>query len=218
MVASVVVEDPFACSQEPARVAEASESAFRDAMRQLARGVAIVTFGAGRDRAGFTATSLTALSSDPPSLIACIPLGSPGLSAMRRSFGFAVSLLAADQQEYAEHFAGRSALQGSGRYPGGPWRPLPSGVLCLANSIAAFDCEVEDRIERRTHAILIGRVGHVLMGTGSGALVYWRGGYDQVGWSRDQIARATGLSPIGSRLHKYARWRRGLGDLRGRLA
>ncbi|MGC2785880.1 MAG: flavin reductase family protein [Roseiarcus sp.] len=89
-------------------------------------------------------------------------------------------------------------------YQGGPWRPLPSGVLCLANSIAAFDCEIEDRIERHTYAILIGRVRHVFMGTGSGALVYWGGGYDQVDWSGDQIARATGLSPVRSSLRKRA--------------
>jgi hypothetical protein len=113
-------------------------------------------------------------------------------------------LLAADQQEYAERFAECSGLKGSDRYQGGPWRPLPSGVLCLANSIAAFDCEVEDTIERRTHAIVIGRVRHVFMGAGSGALVYWRGGYDQVGWSGDQIARATGLAPGKSRLRKRA--------------
>ena len=123
MIASVV-EHPFA--RAPAPLAEASESAFSDAMRQLARGVSIVTFGAAGDRAGFTATSVTALSSDPPSLIACIPLGSPSLSAMRRSFAFAVNLLAADQQEYAEDFAGRSGLKGSDRYEGGPWRSLPT--------------------------------------------------------------------------------------------
>jgi flavin reductase (DIM6/NTAB) family NADH-FMN oxidoreductase RutF len=203
MVASVV-EHPFARARGPAPVAEAAETTFRDAMRQLARGVSIVTFGAGGSRAGFTAKSVTSLSSDPPSLIASIPLGLPILSALRRSSAFAVNLLAADQQEYAEHFAGRSGLQGSDRYQGGPWRPLPSGVLCLANSIVAFDCEIEDRIERHMHVILIGRVGHVFMGSGSGALVYWRGGYDQVGWSGDQIARATGLSPAGSRLRKCA--------------
>jgi flavin reductase (DIM6/NTAB) family NADH-FMN oxidoreductase RutF len=123
---------------------------------------------------------------------------------VRGSLAFAVNLLSADQQEFAERFAGRSALQGPERYRGGFWRPLPSGVLCLANSVAAFDCEVEDRIERHTHAILLGRVRHVYMGSGSGALVYWRGGYDQVGWSGDQIARATGLSPIRSRPRKRA--------------
>ena len=195
MVASVV-EHSLARGPRPAPVAEASESTFREAMRELARGVCVVTFGAGNDRTGFTATSVTSLSADPPSLLACIHRSSSSYDAVRRSLAFAVNLLSADQQEYAELFAGRSGLQGSERYQGGPWRPLPSGVLCLANSIAAFDCEIEDLIERHTHAILIGRVRHVFIGAGSGALVYWRGDYDQVGWSRDQIARATGRSPV----------------------
>lgn len=196
---SSAVEYAFPRPPAPAPVAEASESTFRQAMRQLARGVSIVTFGAGDDRTGFTATSITSLSSEPPSLIACIHRGSSSYGAVQRSPAFAVNLLSADQQEYAEQFAGRSGLQGSERYQGGLWRSLPSGVLCLANSIAAFDCEIEDMIERHTHAILIGRVRHVFIGAGSGALVHWRGAYDQVGWSGDQIARATGLAPIGSR-------------------
>ena len=191
---SSVVEHEFARAARPALVAEASEDTFRAAMRELARGVSIVTFGAGNDRTGFTATSVTSLSADPPTLLACIHRSSSSYDAVRRSLGFAVNLLAADQEEHAEQFAGRSGLQGSDRYQGGPWRSLPSGVLCLANSIAAFDCEIEDLIERHTHAIVIGRVRHVLIGAGSGALVYWRGGYDQVGWSDDQIARATGRS------------------------
>ncbi len=144
MVASVV-EHSFARAPQPAPVAEASESTFRAAMRELARGVCVVTFGAGNNRTGFTATSVTSLSADPPSLLACLHRSSSSYGAVRRSLSFAVNLLSADQQEYAELFAGRSGLQGSERYQGGPWRPLPSGVLCLANSIAAFDCEIEDR-------------------------------------------------------------------------
>ena len=45
-----------------------------------------------------------------------------------------------------------------------------------------------------TQAIVIGRVRRVLVGDGSGALIRWRGAYDQVGWSKDEIARAVGLS------------------------
>jgi Flavin reductase like domain len=126
------------------------------------------------------------------------------LPRLRRSRAFAVNLLSADQQEHAEQFAGRSGLQGSERYQGGLWRSLPSGALCLANSIASFDCEIEDMIERHTHAILIGRVRHVFIDAASGALVYWRGAYDQLGWSGDQIARATGLAPIRSRPNRKA--------------
>ena len=83
------------------------------------------------------------------------------------------------------------------RSQGGNWRALPSGVSCLADSVAVFDCEVDERIERHTHAIVIGRVQRALLGATSGALVYWRGAYDQVGWSKDEVSRAIGFFPSG---------------------
>ena len=70
----------------------------------------------------------------------------------------------------------------------------------LQNSVALLDCEVDERIERFSHAIVIGRVRRVLEGGASGAFVTWRGAYDQVGWGRDEIARAIGLSPAGPKL------------------
>ena len=54
----------------------------------------------------------------------------------------------------------------------------PSGAPLLRDSLAAFDCEVEDVIERHTHAIVIGRVRRVASRQQGGALVYWRGAYD----------------------------------------
>ena len=47
-------------------------NAFRDAMRQLAAGVGIVTAGKDNEWAGMTATSVTSLSLDPPTILACI--------------------------------------------------------------------------------------------------------------------------------------------------
>jgi flavin reductase (DIM6/NTAB) family NADH-FMN oxidoreductase RutF len=44
---------------------------------------------------------------------------------------------------------------------------LPSGVSGLACSVAVFDCEVEECIERHNHAIVIGRVRRALLGDGS---------------------------------------------------
>jgi len=176
-------------------VAEATEKTFRDAMRQLAGGVCVVTVGAHEERTGLTATSVTSLCADPPTLLVCVNRESSSYQALTRFGVFAVNVLAADQREVAERFGGGSALKGSQRYQGGRWLVLPTGVRCLADAAAVFECEVDERIERHTHAIVIGRVRHVLVGTGSGALVRWRGAYDQVGWSADEISRAIGLSP-----------------------
>jgi flavin reductase (DIM6/NTAB) family NADH-FMN oxidoreductase RutF len=176
-------------------VAEATEKTFREAMRQLAGGVSVVTLGAHEERTGLTATSVTSLCVDPPTLLVCVNRDSSSYQALTRFDFFAVNVLAADQREVAERFGGGSALKGSQRYQGGRWLVLPSGVCCLAGAAAVFECEVDERIERHTHAIVIGRVRHVLVGAGAGALVRWRGAYDQVGWSTDEISRAIGLSP-----------------------
>ena len=78
--------------------------------------------------------------------------------------------------------------------PDGPARTAPNGAPLLGDALAAFACEVEEIVERNTHAIVIGRVKHAAAASGGGALLYWRGVYDQVGWSDDELARATGRS------------------------
>ena len=186
---------------EPPRTGRtgAAGTTFWEALRQIACGVSVITLGAGEDRAGLTATSVSPLSAEPPTLLVCIARGSTSYPALARLGAFAVNVLAADQREVAELFAGGSAPSGPERFRAGRWLTLSGGVSALADSVAVFECEVEEIIERRVQAIVIGRVRRALAGGGSGALVSWRGSYDQVGWSSDEIARAVGLSPRRAR-------------------
>jgi flavin reductase (DIM6/NTAB) family NADH-FMN oxidoreductase RutF len=46
--------------------------AFKGAMRHLAAAVSVVTTGRGEQRTGFTASSVTSLSMDPPALLVCL--------------------------------------------------------------------------------------------------------------------------------------------------
>jgi flavin reductase (DIM6/NTAB) family NADH-FMN oxidoreductase RutF len=180
-------------------VTEATEETFRYAMRQFASSVCVVTWRSGDDRTGLTATSVASLSADPPTLLVCVNRASPSYRAVQSLGAFAVNVLAADQREIADRFVGASGLTGADRFRDERWLVLPSGASYLADSAAVFDCEVDERIERHTHAIVIGRVRRLLVGDGSGALVRWRGAYDQVGWSKEEIARAIGLSPRGGK-------------------
>ena len=179
--------------------AEATETTFRDAMRELASGVCLVTSGSGHERSGLVATSVASLSAEPPMLLVCVDQTSSSTGAFQSHGEFAVSVLGADQREIADHFRGGSSLTGEERFGDWRWAVLPGGGSYLAGSVAVFDCEAVERIERHAYAIVIGYVRRVLIGDGSGALVRWRGAYDQVGWSRDEIARAVGLSPCGAR-------------------
>ena len=178
---------------------DATDSAFRDAMRQFATGVCVVTFGSGAERTGLTATSVASLSADPPSLLVCVNRTSSSYRAIQSCDEFVVNVLAADQREIADRFAGASGHKGAERFCEGRWFEPPDGGSYLAGSVAVFGCELDERIERHTHAILIGRVRRVLVGEGFGALVRWRGAYDQVGWSKEEIERAIGVSPGGGK-------------------
>ena len=182
------------------RLTNATGTTFQDAMRQLPSGVCVVTLGTGRERAGLTATSVSPLSAEPPALLVCILRSSSSDAALARLDAFAVNVLTADQREIAGRFAGGADLKEEEGFEDGLWAPLPSGIPCLADSVAVFECEVEERIERRAHAIVIGRVRRVLMGRGSGALVSWRGGYDQVGWSSDEIVPRGRIVSVRPRL------------------
>ena len=180
----ILIRDAFPAAPPPL------DHRFRSGMRQLAGGVCVITVGEGEDRTGLTATSVTSLSLDPPSLLLCVNRSALAFAALARHGGFAVNLLRADQGAIAERFSGRGGLKGAARYGGASWTTLGSGAPVLADALAAFDCEVEEMIARRSHAIVIGKVLDVRLADGADALVYWRGAYEGLG------AEAAGWAPL----------------------
>lgn len=164
------------------------------AMRELAGGVSIISAGHGEGRCGFVATSVSSLSLDPPTLIVCVNRSSSSWPALRTAQCFGVSVLAQSHRELADRFTGSTGADGAKRYDAGQWVVLHTGAPLLSDALASFDCVVEDTIERHSHAIVIGRVEAIRRGDGGGALVYWRGAYDQLGWSSEEISNAVGLA------------------------
>ena len=173
---------------------ESPREEFRAAMRELAGAVSVISCGEGEHRAGFTATSVSSLSMDPPTLIICVNRASSTWPTLREARSFGVNVLSASHRELAHRFAGRTGAEGAERYEGGHWITLATGAPLLSDALAAFDCSVEEIIERHSHAIIIGRIEAVRRRSGGGALVYWRGDYDQLGWSQDEISNAVGLA------------------------
>ncbi len=150
---------------------------FRTAMRHLAGAVAVITAGTGEVRTGFTATSVSSFSMDPPTLIVCLNRASSSWPVVQQQGGFCVNLLAHDQSHIADRFAGRGGVKGSGRYEGAAWQQQPSGALGLAGALVTIDCTLDEAIERHTHAILLGRVNAVTARDEAEPLLYWHGAY-----------------------------------------
>jgi flavin reductase (DIM6/NTAB) family NADH-FMN oxidoreductase RutF len=163
-----------------------SSDDFRGAMRHLTGGVSVITAGRGRDISGMTVSSVSSLSVDPPSLIVSINRAASSWPLVKRYGFFGVNILTSDQVDIAERFTGKGGLNGADRFAGAGWTARVSGVPLLAGALAAIDCEVEETIERHSHAIVIGRVLDVQIAARGGALAYWHGQY--VALDRDEDA------------------------------
>ena len=153
---------------------------FRSAMRHLASGVSVITSGEGEARTGLTATSVSSLSMEPPSLLVCINRASATLRAMRETNIFGVNFLAAGHRDVADRFAGRGNLSGAARFQGSEWITLVTGAPLLVDAFAAIDCTIDTIMEWSTHAVVIGRVEAVHQPGGAQALVHWRRAYQDL--------------------------------------
>lgn len=161
------------------RQAHVSISApLRQAMRQLVGGVSVLTVGQAPHRTGCTVTSVVSLSVDPPRILVCINRQASAFDAVMRCRAFAVNVLATHHRQLAERFGGRGEAAGEGRFAGACWHKMETGSSILCDALAAVDCEVEEVIERGSHAIVIGNVVAARGGDLGDALVYWRGRYD----------------------------------------
>lgn len=158
-------------------ISEVSSDDFRNAMRRLTGGVSVITAGRGKDISGMTVTSVTSLSVEPASLIVAVNRAASSWPLIRRHGFFGVNILNADQIDIAERFTGKDGLKGAERFAGADWFTRASGVPLLSGALAAIDCEVDEVVERHSHAIVIGRVLDLQVSRRSAALAYWHGQY-----------------------------------------
>src|SRR5579862_6979031 len=143
---------------------EVTIDSFRQAMRELAGGVAVVTVGLGPNRTGFTATSVESLSVEPPRLLLSVSETSSSWKQLQNCPYFGVSILRANHLELADQFAGRGALQGVDRYRGAKWTTLSNdSATILDDALAGINCVAEEMLSRHGHIIITGSVRAVLL-------------------------------------------------------
>ena len=182
---------------------EVTSSDFRSAMRQLTGGVSVITAGRGRDISGMTVTSVSSLSVDPPALIVSINREASSWPLVKRYGFFGVNILASDQIDIAERFTGKGGLKGAARFAGAAWTTRASGVPLLVGALAAIDCEVEDVVERHSHAIVIGRVLDIAASARTAALAYWQGRYVAIDQDEDAAKLAEVSVPARHTARKF---------------
>ncbi|MEU6551551.1 flavin reductase family protein [Streptomyces sp. NPDC046915] len=150
----------------------ASPDLLRSAFRRHAAGVAVITARGDAGPVGFTATSLTSVSAEPPLLSFGISTGASSWPAIAESDHVGVHILGEHQRELAATFA-RSGADRFG--PPTAWRDGPEGVPVLDEVLAWLVCRVVGRVPAGDHRIVL---GEVVLGdpTGTGRpLLYHQG-------------------------------------------
>lgn len=135
--------------------ARPADVGFRAAMSRWASGVAVVTTrdSAGRCH-GFTATSFTSVSLDPPMVLVCLDRGAACSEAFAETESYAVHILHQGQEDLARRFARKG--EGEGKFAG--LRVRGSGAPVLEEALAVLECRVVDRLSGGDHVILLGEV------------------------------------------------------------
>lgn len=148
----------------------------RQALRQFASGVTIVTAEHGGERYGITVSAFTSISLDPPVIMVSINSSSPLAEMVIASEHFAVHILGNEQEELSTRFATSSS--GSEKYHELEVTPGSSGAPTLNGMLALLDCVLDQTLAVGTHILMFGRVVHAASVFEPGSpLIYYHRSY-----------------------------------------
>lgn len=147
---------------------------FRHAMRRVASTVNVISICVEGEAMGITATAMSPISMDPPSLLVCINRGAAVHASMEDVTHFGVNVLHRDQEEIARMFADRR-LRGE-RFLGG-WEVGCERPPRLIHAQAALLCRRIDHHKFGSHSIFIGVVEEATFREDIHPLLYLDGRY-----------------------------------------
>ena len=145
----------------------------RQGLRRLGKAVVVVTAWHESKRWAMTATAVSELSMDPPSLLACVNKSASLYLPLTTGTNFCINILQADQESIANNCFG--ATKGEERFNEGCWDSAACSTPYLRDAQASFICEYEKHVEYGTHAIVIGAVKEVHLYGDVAPLIYLDG-------------------------------------------
>ncbi len=149
--------------------------ALRQAMRRWVSGVSIVSTLYQDQPYGMTVSSLTSVSLDPPYILVSLARDARTRQAVLQAGFFGVTLLAEDQADLSERFAG--LVDSPERFAGVKTFTLVTGAPLLNEGLAHLDCRVAQTLEVGTHTLVIGAVQAAQKGREAYPLVYFNRDY-----------------------------------------
>lgn len=148
---------------------------FKSAMRRLTTTVSVVSCARGDQWYGMTATAVTSVCMDPPSLLVCVNGSAAIHNPLVESGRFCVNVLRVDQQEISAAFGGK--LKGRSRFDVGEWHLSADGIPILNGAQANIMVSAQKIIPFGTHSVIIAVVDHVSVSEAVAPLLFENGRY-----------------------------------------
>ena len=151
----------------------------RRAMRAWTTGVTVVTAKHQNQQYGMTVNSFTSISLEPPLVSLVLRRLTHTHDLVEKSGEFAVTILAADQKELSDRFAGKFP-EIKDRFEGVPTEKLALDIPLLKGGLAYFNCKIVNSIPVGENTLFVAEVIAV-RGDGEGEpLVYHNRVYHRI--------------------------------------
>ena len=147
----------------------------RLALRRFAKSVMVVSCEHQGVRYAMSATAVSELSLDPPTMLVCVNVGASMHMPLSAGADFAINMLHGGQEQIARNCGG--ALRGEERFSAGDWQTSAFGPPYLADAQASFICRLVNRVDHGTHSVFIGEVELAMAADVVDPLVYVDGRY-----------------------------------------
>jgi len=151
-----------------------TESQFKDAMSRFATGVTIITTSYNNELFGFTASSFTSVSLNPPLILFCLHKNAFSINSFNKSDKFGVSILAENQIDISKHFA----RPHSNKFAEIAYE-LGTATSCplIEGSICHIECNKYASYDAGDHVIFVGEVINTAIKNDLKPLLYFHKSY-----------------------------------------
>jgi len=121
-----------------------------------------------------TATAVSAVSMDPPSMLVCVNRSATFHGALARADQFAINILSRTHVDVSRSCGGGAGQES--RFTIGEWNTLAAAPV-LTDAQAAIICVKDKQLGYGTHTVFMGRIVSISMNGAVDPLIYVDGQY-----------------------------------------
>jgi flavin reductase ActVB len=150
---------------------------FRNAMANFPSGVTIVTtIDRSGKKWGFTASSFSSVSMDPPLVLVCLAKSAESHASFKAAGRFSINVLKTEHEALAYRFA----KKGIDKFAGVSTLREAEGGILFNDALVTLGCRTHSLVDAGDHTILLGEVTRADVNPGEPLLHYDRRFWDLV--------------------------------------